>query len=213
MSIPAWITINKTNGTGNGNISINASPHTGRLSRNGIITITNQNGSKPNKTVNVIQNPKDEFASKVSVNPTTIPSTGGKVTFTIKSNAKSFELNIDETFPLTTSNVVAKIGSTNQTVSISTESTAIITLNNDPGALAEYTLVVEVSIPSYSLAYSRNIEFHINSDTGESVVEFDIIKQTGATSTLSVNPSSLTLVTAGTAQNIAVTSNDNWIVS
>ena len=63
MAKPSWLITNpETSGSGNGKIKNSAAEHTGRVAREGVVTVT-ATGLQTPKTYKVTQSPKSEFVS------------------------------------------------------------------------------------------------------------------------------------------------------
>ena len=218
MAKPAWITVAPASGADNGTFKVSASAHTGRVARTGTVTVTNANGAKPSKTINVSQAAKAEFLSPTINEFVDVPATGGKVTITGKSNTDIFRFGImafggAPTLKLTINSVVQELSLITGNANIGTYG---CTVKNDVGAANEYAFSLEVTLPANTTARRTQTSIGLSYiSSGETVVKgFDSkIYQAGAASTLAVNPASLSLVTAGTAQTVTVTSNGAWAVA
>ena len=62
MAKPSWLIISPASGSGNGTISNSAAAHTGRVARQGTVTVTGAGVAQP-VTYAVTQEAKAEFAS------------------------------------------------------------------------------------------------------------------------------------------------------
>ncbi len=207
MAKPTWVQVNKSSGTGNGTIAVSASAHTGRKERTGTLTVTNQNGSKPNKTISIKQSAKATF---VSVNPVAEqPVTGGIVTITGKSNCYSLEFMVENGNTVLFPNKISINGGAE--VNYTGQMDVPMPIPNDPGGANEYTWSMKITLPENKKARKDGWYVLVRESNVESTSV--TISQAAAASSLSLNPTSLTLVTAGTAQNVAVTSNDSWTVT
>lgn len=212
MGKPTWVTFDKASGTGNNTVAIGATPHTGRSPRTGVVTIQNQNGTQPSKTVNISQAAKEEFISDVAVNTELIPATGGVIILSGKSN--KIQVLFDN---VVNCNVGDNTGMSLNSVKVNGVVVGTAKLYNgelsfrpdgDTGTDVEYLFEVSIAIAP-NTSPINDLYFTIMDTSSD--VSFSIT-QSAATSTLSVNPDSLSLVTAGTAQKVAITSNDDWKV-
>ena len=92
----------------------------------------------------------------------------------------------------------------------------LYTITGDPGATAEYTYEWTIKIAANASAKPRVMNLSVRNGVnqladGGIAVAFTITTAAAA-STLSVAKDSISLVTAGTAQSVVVTSNDDWKV-
>jgi len=214
MAKASWATVAPMSGTGSADIKVSATANTGRSNRTTTVTVTNQNGTKPVKTVSVSQAGKADYLSLSSATPEAIAATGGKLTITIKSNSKLVYLYYEmERFPISPSNVTAKINNVVQTVTDDVNAYMVaITPTNDPGNTAEYTMIVEVTVPANTSAVDRNLRFRIGNEAGASDMN-ELNYQLAAASTVALDKTSVTIPQPGTAQTVKVTSNDSWAIS
>ena len=220
MAKPAWITVAPASGADNGTFKVSASAHTGRVARTGTVTVTNANGAKPSKAISVSQAAKAAFMNATTPTVPDVPSAGGKATITGKANSDKFYVALTAmgglpTFKLTIGGVVQTL--TLREGNIASFGVYECTVKNDVGAAAEYSFSLEVTLPANTTARKTGsmvaCGFSLNSSNGVNDAFRVTVNQLGAASTLAVNPASLSLVTAGTAQTVTVTSNDDWTVS
>lgn len=214
MAKAAWCTVVPTSGNGNKTIAISATAHTGRAARSTTVTVQNQNGTKPSKTITVNQAAKAlSFSSPVET--FNLQAAGGMVTIPGKGNVKSLFLNDDDALINVTE---CKINGVVQSSGTAKKGSYSIVLSADPGAASEYSFEIKMNVDANLSARARSINlcfygYATDSASGTSA-SFEVeIMQQGATSTLSTDKTSLSLATAGTAQNIIITSNDDWTVS
>lgn len=216
MAKASWCTVVPASGHGNRTIAISATAHTGRVARSTKVTIQNQSGTKPSKEITVNQAEKALFMLKVSgPTPASIPATGAVLVVTGKSNAKAVVLSEDSD---QMSAQEFKVNSVVQTDVRTDPTLPLFRIAGDPGAVEEYSFESKVTIPDNPYAKSRTIGITYigyNNDNEEGNSEsFDIrVVQAGAVSALSTNNSSIPLSAAGTAQNVILSSNDDWIIS
>ena len=216
MAKASWCTVAPASGNGNKTIVISATAHTGRTARSTTVAVQNQNGAKPSKTITVNQAAKALSMLKVSgPTPASIPATGAVLVVTGKSNAKSVVLSEDGD---RMSAQEFKVNGVTQTDVRTDPTLPLFRIAGDPGAGTEYSFESKVTIPDNPYAKSRTIGITYvgyNNDNEEGNSEsFDIqVTQAGAASSLSTNNSSVSLSAAGTAQNIILSSNDDWVIS
>lgn len=202
MAKAAWCTVTPTTGSGNKSISISSGAHTGRSARNTTVTVQNKNGTKPSKAITVSQASKAEFLTFETTKPA-IPASGGTVIINGRSNTDVISLTEYKNGLSVTSTM--KVGAT------------VIPTNTgevpgDPGAAAEYDFTVTIVIganPSAKTSYIE-IEVETGGGIGTTMCSIPIL---GNTSALTTDKTSISLVNAGTAQPVAVTSNDEWTIS
>jgi len=209
MAKPSWVTLSRTSGSGNNTVSISASAHTGRLVREGTVTVTNQNGTKPTASVKVTQEAKSEFMTFTKpADLTSAAATTVEVTYT--SNGRSLYIFMDN--PIVGS-LPAKTLSINGGAEFEGPEWHDIPIEipNDPGATEQYTIKAKFNIPANSDAIVRT--WIIGGSAGNSFPPQQTITQPAAASTVSVNPTTLELVNAGTAKTVSITSNDDWVLS
>lgn len=216
MAKAAWCTVNPMKGKGNASLDITAGAHTGRTARSTTVTVANQTGAKPSKSIAVSQAGKALFITKVTgPTPASLSAAGGVIVVTGKSNAKM--INLVESLDRVSAHEF-KVNGIVQTDSNGDFTNPQFIIAGDPGATGEYTFESKVTIPPNIFAESLQIEIVykgcITTIDEASAPTFTIaLTQAGATSTISTDKASLSLVAAGTAQRVAVTSNDNWVIS
>lgn len=89
--------------------------------------------------------------------------------------------------------------------------TQTITIPGDPGAAGVYNFTITLILPRNPLTSKQPFPLSVTDSVNNSVV-CSMAWLPGAP-TMSVNKSSLSLVNGGTGQEVAVTSNDDWMVS
>ena len=216
MAKAAWCNTAPTSGEGDGSFNISAGAHTGRSARTTTVTVQNQSGTKPSKTV----------AAALSLTKTTagtdftLPVAGGNVVIAGKSN--SAYLGITQgaggaILLLPSALVSLKINGVAMELVKADANAKLYTITGDPGATAEYTYEWTIKVAANTSAKPRVMNLSVRNGVnqladGGIAVAFTITTAAAA-STLSVAKDSISLVTAGTAQSVAVTSNDDWKVS
>ena len=216
MAKASWCTVVPASGYGNKTIAISATAHTGRVARSTTVTVQNQNGTKPSKTITVNQVEKTLSITKVSSSPVSLPAEGAILNVTGKCNAKM--IIIREGWGDQMDGHEFKVNGVLQTDVNNDSCTPRFVITGDPGAVEEYTFESKITVTHNTGARSRTLEFYFegystDNETG-TPVEFKLnVVQAGAVSILSTDKTSVSLTNAGATQNIALTSNDDWAVS
>lgn len=221
MAKAAWCNTAPTSGEGDGSFNISAGAHTGRSARTTTVTVQNQSGTKPSKTIAVSQG-----AAALSLTKTTagtdfpLPTAGGNVVIAGKSNSAylGITMGTGSNLILYASNLLSlKInGVAMELVKTGTDA-KLYTITGDPGAAAEYTYEWTIKMAANTSAKPRVVSMSVRNGENQYALNGTAMPFTittaAAASTLSVAKDSISLVTAGTAQSVAVTSNDDWKVS
>lgn len=201
MAKPAWLSLTPTSGSGNGTISNSSPAHTGRVKREGTVTVTGAGVSTP-ATYKVIQTPKGEFVQFDNGAELAVQKAGGNVTITGKSNSSKL--------------TYTWVGTSNVAMPNSFEAAGMITANGssisgDPGATAEYNYNVEFSFPANVTTDEITRTLKVTANGGQSAQI--AIKQAAGDAFLSVSPTEITIPQDGSAVSVQVTSNTDWTVS
>lgn len=206
MAIPSWLTVSPTSGNKNASVSLSASAHTGRTDRTYSLSVKSSAGT-PQKTANVsvTQTAKAEF---LSVNTIAKVAASGNVSITItgKSNASKIQLMAHPSAGTLEASMTPTKYIVNGT---SYSSNAAIT--DDPGATEEYTWSVSMSIPANTSVNDQSYRFGIK--TPGTDTQIITVTQSGATPTLALDKTSVTIPQTGGSSSVAVTSNTTWTVS
>lgn len=204
MARPSWLITNpETSGSGNGTIKNSAAEHTGRVAREGVVTVT-ATGLQTPKTYKVTQSPKSEFVNFTDGSEMAASKDGGVLKITGKSNASGLNFTW--------------VGDPNG-VSLPANYTAhgVVTANNgeidgDPGASAEYNWEISLNIPENETV--EEIIRTIKVTTKGGIAAQIAIKQTAGDPTLEIEPVEITIPQVGTpAVDVNVTSNTTWEIS
>lgn len=208
----AWLEVNPKKGEGNAALTISGSEHTGRLPRTGRVTVTNKNGTKPNAVVEVEETGKEEFTTNnnsttSNVDSKIIPANQTSISVTGKSNTLSLQLSSRYVIGFS----VKINGGEAVIVENSQEGDSLFVIPNDVGAKMEYDYEVIGTITKNTTAKIRHHKIMVNSSlSGRSESMF---AQEAAVSTISVNKPAVTIPSAGTAQTVALESNDEWNIA
>lgn len=202
MAKPSWLNTSPASGSGNGTISNSSSVHTGRVKREGIVTVQGS-GVAAASTYKVIQTPKAEFVSFDNGTSMSVQKNGGVVTITGKSN--SSKLNFEWVGSGNNVIIPAKYTAAGE----DTSNNAAIT--GDPGATAEFEWNIELSFPENTTidVVSRTLKVVANGGQTAQIA----ISQAAGDAYLSVAPTEITIPQDGSAVSVTVTSNTSWTVS
>lgn len=202
MAKPSWLTTTPDSGSGNGSISNTATVHTGREVRTGTVTVTAVGVSEP-KTYSVTQKAKAEFVSFDDGIEMSAPKDGGPLTITGKSNSTTL------TFSWVGDNHEVELPAQYKANGASTNNGEAV--SGDPGATAEYTVSVELTIPENETVEEIERVLKVTTAGGQSAQI--TIKQAAGDAFINVSPAEITLEADGSAQTVTVTSNTTWTVS
>lgn len=204
-TIPSYLSWVPKTGTGNQQITINSAyPYKGRSNRT--TEITGKIVGKSNSvTVTVVETAAAEYitTSSSSIN---VAKGGEPIYVTGKSNSKILTFKWKTNFGLSDVTFYKVNGSINVT-----SGTAIF---GDPGAKAEYTYEVTISVPKNETLTARSATLEIKGE-GASVVKTITITQAPGDSYLYLNSqgtttATITIPAGGGAQTLNVLSNDEW---
>lgn len=201
MAKPSWLSVSPASGSGNGTISNTSSAHTGRVKREGIVTVQGA-GVAVAATYKVIQSPLAEFVTFDNGTEMAVQKSGGAVTITGKSNTSKL------TF--------AWVGATNVALPATYTAAGEVTANGsaiegDPGATAQFEYNIVLDIPENSTVESVTRVLKVTANGGQ-IAQISIVQAAGS-AYLSVAPTEITIPQDGSAVSVAVTSNTSWTVS
>lgn len=201
MAKPSWLIINPASGSGNGTISNSSSAHTGRVARQGTVTVQGENVTTPS-TYTVIQTALAEFASFDSGTEMSVSKAGGTVTITGKSNSSKLTFSWVGTSDVTLPASYTVSG-------VSTSNGASIT--GDPGAAEQFTFSIALNIPENNTIDEITRTLKVTANGGQ-YAQINLVQAAGD-AYLSVSPSEITIPQDGSAVSVTVTSNTSWTVS
>lgn len=199
-AMASWVTPDKTSGQGNGTVELTVPVFLGRNNRTSVVTVVTTGGQS--KEVQVIQNGKPVYVTKVQDPNVAAAVTTATVSF--KTNSASFKLELSGS---------ATIGSVKVNNSDVPESGGVYTPKGDPGAGGEYTVEVVVNFPANDDVTEKQYTAKATDSTTESATSTATITQSAADSRLTVSPEQLTFKATGGSQTITITSNDSWTIS
>lgn len=138
MAKPTWISLSKSSGTGNDTVQVTAAAFTGRTKRTGTITGTAAKGGSASTTVE--QTGKAEHITVTSEAIISVPATGQQVTLQGTSNSAALKVVL--------SDITATVDSLkiNGEVQEDWDGNESINIKGDPGASAEYTWEIILTI-------------------------------------------------------------------
>ena len=201
MAKPSWLTISPASGSGNGTISNSSNAHTGRVARQGTVTVQGENVTTPS-TYTVIQTALAEFASFDSGTEMSVSKSGGAVTITGKSNSSKL------TFSWVGSSDV-DLPSSYTVSGVSTDNGASIT--GDPGASEQFTFSIALEVPENTTIEEITRTLKVTANGGQ-YAQINLVQAAGD-AYLSVSPTEITIPQDGSAVSVTVTSNTSWTVS
>lgn len=201
MAKPSWLSVTPISGSGNGTISNSTSAHTGRVKREGVVTVQGS-GVATAATYKVIQTPKAEYVSFDNGSEMAVEKSGGNVTITGKSNSSKLTFSW--------------VGASDITLPTKYEAAGEQTANGtaitgDPGATAEYEYNVTLNVPANTTVDSITRVLKVTANGGQ-YAQISLVQSAGD-AYLSVDPTEITIPQDGSAVSVTVTSNTSWTVS
>ena len=153
MAKPLWISVSKSNGTGNDSVDVTAQAYTGREQRSGVITANATGGGSDTSTVE--QAGKPEFIQLLTEELTVTADKSGQVlSFTGKSNCADLKVvqSVNED--------LAQIEGVSYALEVNGEAdgnwnNASTSVDGDPGASAEYDFTLKITIPANKTESSK----------------------------------------------------------
>lgn len=215
-----FATITPDSGSGDATLTISATKNTGRNSRTVNISAKETNGTlTSSNNLEITQEGATEFIKISSVG--TAVKDGGNVNVVFTSNSRSFIARIDAPVGYSSQTPVIKsIDVNGSAVSISGTNNITVTPTGDPGATAQYTVTMVVTIPTNAATSVVKYPVTITSTTTASINGTGNINQAGADKYLKfVNNngeeiSSISVDADGTAVNRArISSNIAWTLT
>ena len=203
MAKPSWLTVAPTSGSGDGTITNTGLEHTGRVLRTGTVTVTGD-GVAGSKAYTVNQEPKPEFVELDNGASMSVSKEGGKVKVAGKSNSNA--LSFAFVGEAGGASIAASYTAAGKSAANGSE------IEGDPGAVAQYNFVVEVTVPENTTvdAVSRTVKV----SNGGAVAAQIVLNQTAGDAFLNLDKETITLPWEGTpAQVVNVDSNTSWNVS
>lgn len=222
MAKPSWLTITPMQGSGNRTVSNSASPHTGRNTREGTVTITAAGVATP-VTYRVIQEALPEYVQWSGGTEMAVSVKGGNVVITGNSNSKKLafdwvvpaggtEPEIDANGNTSTSGVnypTVSIPNTYLAGGVTTSNNAAIT--GDPGATSAYNFSIELNFPVNDAVVDVYRTLRVTAN-GSQVAQI-VLKQTAGAARIELSVSEITIPQDGSAVTINIVSNTDWTIS
>ena len=205
MAKPTWLSVSPSTGSGNGTIINTGTVHTGRVAREGVVTVTAVGVASP-VTYNVTQKPKAEFVEFLNAPEMAFNKEAGTLSVTGKSNSSKLTFAfVGEAFEVEVPTTYTAAGKS------ATNGSAIA---DDPGATAEFEFSVNLSIPTNDTVdeVERTLKVTANGAQAAQIV----IKQAAGDAHIELTnlvSGGITLEADGTAVNVGVVSNTSWTVS
>lgn len=222
MAKPSWLTISPIQGSGNQTINNSAAPHTGRLVREGVVTITAAGVATP-ITYRVLQEALPEYVQWNNGTEMAVAVQGGKAVIYGTSNSDRLTFNwvIPEggTEPEIDANGNTSTGGINYpSVNIPDKYIAggVSTYNDqalegDPGATMAYSFNIELNFPANDAVVEVFRTLQVKSG-GHQIAQI-VIKQAASAARIEVSVSEITIPQDGSAVSVNVISNTDWTVS
>lgn len=175
-----FATITPDSGSGDATLTISATKNTGRNSRTVNISAKETDGTlTSSNNLKITQEGETEFIKISSVG--TAVKDGGNVNVVFTSNSKSFIAKVDAPTGYSSQIPVIKSISVNDSaVSLSGTNNITVTPTGDPGATAQYTVTMVVTIPANASASIVKYPVTITSAMTASIVGTGDINQAGA---------------------------------
>lgn len=215
-----FATITPDSGSGDATLNISATKNTGRNSRTVTISAEENGGTlTSSNNLKISQDGAEEFIKISSVG--TAVKDGGNVIVVFTSNCKSFIAKVNAPTGYSSQTPVIKsINVNGSAVSLSGTNNITVTPTDDPGATAQYTVSMIVTIPANASTSVVKYPVTITSATIGVIKDTGDINQAGAEKYLKfVNSSgeeisSVTIDADGTASNSArISSNIAWTLT
>lgn len=203
MAKPSWLSTNPSTGSGNGTIANSAAAHTGRVAREGIVTVTGAGVAAP-ATYKVTQTPKEEFVS--FDNGAEMAAEKAASTLAIAGKTNSTKLTFS--WAQDSGNGV-EIPVKFLANGVDTENGAAV--DGDPGAQAEFPFSIELDIPLNDTVDEVERTLLVTANGGQAAQI--VIKQSAGDARLSVSPTEITIPQDGSAVSVDVLANTTWTVS
>lgn len=174
-----FATITPDSGSGDATLTISATKNTGRKSRTVTISARETDGTlTSSKNLDINQLGAEEFIEVSSVG--TAVKNGGNVNVVFTSNCRSFIAKVEAPTGYSSQTpIINSISVNNSAVSLSGTNNITVTPTGDPGATAQYTVTMVVTIPANADASIVKYPVTITSATTASVVGTGDINQAG----------------------------------
>lgn len=205
MAKPTWLSVNPSTGSGNGTIVNTGTVHTGRVAREGTVTVTAVGVATP-VTYHVTQKPKAEFVEFTNGPEMAFNKEAGTLSVTGKSNSSKLTFAfVGEAFEV---ELPAKYTAAGK------QTDNGVAIADDPGATAEYDFSIDLSIPLNDTVdeITRVIKVTANGAQAAQIT----IKQSAGDARIELEgltDGGIVLETDGTPVSVNIVSNTTWTVS
>lgn len=178
--IANFATITPDSGSGDAALTISATKNTGRNSRTVRISARETDGTlTSSNNLDITQEGAEEFIKISSVG--TAVKEGGNVNVIFTSNSRSFIAKVEAPTGYSSQvPIINSISVNDSAVSLSGTNNITVTPTGDPGATAQYTVTMVVTIPANAAASIVKYPVTITSATAASVVGTGDVNQAGA---------------------------------
>lgn len=178
--IANFATITPDSGSGDAALTISATKNTGRNSRTVTISARETDGTlTSSNNLEITQEGATEFIKISSIG--TAVKDGGNVNVVFTSNSSSFIAKVEAPTGYSSQTPIIKsISVNNSAVSLSSTNNITVTPTGDPGATAQYTVTMVVTIPTNAATSIVKYPVTITSATTASIVGTGDINQAGA---------------------------------
>lgn len=175
-----FATITPDSGSGDATLTISATKNTGRNSRTVTICARSTSGTlTSSNNLEITQEGAEEFIKTSSIG--TAVEEGSNVNVVFTSNSRSFIAKVEAPTGYSSQTPIIKsISVNNSAVSLSSINNITVTPTGDPGATAQYTVTMVVTVPANAATSIVKYPVTITSATTASVVGTGDINQAGA---------------------------------
>lgn len=198
------ITVDPSTGSGNTQLSVSATADRGnRVTQSATFTVATP-GDGPSEQFTANHVAAAEFITPSSMSPA-VPKDGGNVTITGTANSPII------TFAKGSGQIIDGEIATISYTANGSAATSGTDIPNDPGATAKYTWTVSIPTTENPTVETRSQTITISGDSMEPVTI--TLQQAVGDAELSLNPNTVNIPQAGTAQTVQVTTNTTFTVT
>lgn len=198
------ITVDPSTGSGNTQLSVSATADRGnRITQSATFKVATP-GDGPSEQFTANHVAAAEFITPTSMSPA-VPKDGGNVTITGTANSPVI------TFAKGSGEIIEGEIATISYTANGSAATSGTEIPNDPGATAKYTWTVSIPTTENPTVETRSQTITISGDSMEPVTI--TLQQAVGDAELSLNPDTVNIPQAGTAQTIQVTTNTTFTVT
>lgn len=198
------ITVDPSTGSGNTQLSVSATADRGnRVTQSATFKVATP-GDGPSEQFTANHVAAAEFITPTSMSPA-VPKDGGNVTITGTANSPVI------TFAKGSGEIVDGEIATISYTANGSAATSGTDIPNDPGATAKYTWSVSIPTTENPTVETRSQTITISGDSMEPVTI--TLQQAVGDAELSLNPDTVNIPQAGTAQTVQVTTNTTFTVT